>query len=57
MMLNRIVDAPINLYYDVTPIGRIQKKFHGDLDAVEHRLYDHGVHILHIVFDIFWLLV
>lgn len=34
-MLDRVMAAPINLYFDVTPIGTIQSKFTRDLGAVE----------------------
>jgi len=31
MMLERVVQAPINLYFDITPIGRILNYFGPDL--------------------------
>ena len=31
-MLNNVIDAPINLYHDVTPFGQIMNKFTMDLD-------------------------
>lgn len=34
-MLDRVMAAPINLYFDVTPIGQIQTRFGKDLGAVE----------------------
>jgi ABC-type multidrug transport system fused ATPase/permease subunit len=34
-MLKKILNAPINLYFDVTPIGRILNKFSKDLAEVE----------------------
>lgn len=34
-MLKRVFNAPINLYFDVTPIGRILNKFSKDLTGVE----------------------
>ena len=34
-MIKKILNAPINLYFDVTPIGRILNKFSKDLSAVE----------------------
>ena len=39
MMLERIVEAPINLYFDVTPVGRIINYFGTDLSVVEGGLY------------------
>jgi len=31
LMLNRVINAPINLYFDITPIGRIMNRFSKDL--------------------------
>lgn len=39
-MLDRVMGAPINLYFDVTPIGRIQTRFTKDLNAVEGQFYN-----------------
>jgi ATP-binding cassette, subfamily C (CFTR/MRP), member 1 len=33
-MFEKVANAPINLYYDVTPIGRILNKFSGDLNGL-----------------------
>ena len=35
-MLNKVLNAPINLYFDVTPIGRILNRFSKDLNVVEN---------------------
>ena len=37
------MNAPINLYYDVTPIGTIQSRFGKDLKNIDKRLYDRGM--------------
>ena len=37
-MLVKVVNAPINLYYDVTPLGRILNKFSKDLSNIESEL-------------------
>ena len=39
-MLDRIMEAPINLYFDITSIGAIQSKFTRDLGAVEGSFFD-----------------
>ena len=39
-MLDRVMEAPINLYFDITPIGQIQSKFTKDLNAVEGQFFD-----------------
>jgi len=51
-MLMRIVDAPINLYYDVTPIGSIQAMFTKDLRTVDKRLYDRGKQFIQTLFRV-----
>ena len=33
-MLDRLLKAPVNLYYDVTPIGRILGYFNSDLGVM-----------------------
>ena len=37
-MIDRVLKAPINLYFDVTPIGRILNKFSKDLNVIENPL-------------------
>lgn len=44
--------APINLYYDVTPVDRIQKKFGEDLGAIEHRFWGMSFHLIHLICEI-----
>jgi len=34
-MLSKVFNAPINLYFDITPIGRILNKFSKDLTGIE----------------------
>ena len=34
-MFNRILNAPVNLYFDITPIGRILNKLSRDFSVVE----------------------
>ena len=34
-MIERVLEAPVNLYFDVTPVGRIMNKFSKDLNAIE----------------------
>lgn len=34
-MVSRVLQAPVNLYFDTTPIGRILNKFSKDLNQVE----------------------
>jgi len=34
-MLNKVLSAPINLFYDVTPIGKILNRFSKDLNVID----------------------
>jgi len=38
-MLDRIVRAPVNLFFDITPLGRVLTNFGTDLKVVEGGLY------------------
>jgi len=35
LILNKVMNAPINIYFDVTPIGRILNRFSKDLNVLE----------------------
>ena len=37
-MISKVMSAPINLYFDTTPIGRILNKFSKDMDVVDMNL-------------------
>jgi ABC-type multidrug transport system fused ATPase/permease subunit len=37
-MIGKVMDAPINLYFDVTPIGRILNRFSKDLSVMEQQV-------------------
>lgn len=37
-MLNKVLCAPINLYYDVTPIGQILNRFSKDLNVLDTQI-------------------
>ncbi|GAB9477554.1 Abc transporter c family member 2, partial [Globisporangium polare] len=37
-LLQRVLRAPVNLYFDVTPVGRILNRFSNDLDQVDASL-------------------
>jgi ABC-type multidrug transport system fused ATPase/permease subunit len=34
-MIGKVLEAPVNLYFDVTPVGRILNKFSKDLNQIE----------------------
>ena len=35
-MINRVLKAPINLFYDITPTGLIINRFSKDLPAIDN---------------------
>ncbi len=37
-MVSKVLNAPINLYFDVTPIGRILNRFSKDLSQIESNM-------------------
>ena len=41
-MLARLFKAPINLYYDVTPSGKILNRLGGDVHAIRHMMESLG---------------
>ena len=55
-MLARLFKAPINLYYDVTPSGKILNRFGGDVHAIRHMTHmtgcfvDAGMRIVQCLF-------
>jgi ATP-binding cassette subfamily C (CFTR/MRP) protein 1 len=52
-MIARVLSAPINLFFDVTPIGRIINRFSKDMDVVDTELsYWFGG-----VFDLFFVCI
>ena len=54
-ILDRVMHAPINLYFDVTPVGQIQKKVGADLEAVESGFYELVSGLLMAIFKVFWI--
>ncbi|CAI2361540.1 unnamed protein product [Moneuplotes crassus] len=50
-MLQRILLAPINLYFDKTPSGRILNRFSKDIDTTDYDLGDKLVWTLLILFE------
>ena len=50
--LNRILRAPINLFYDVTPIGKIMQIFTGDLRVFYGGVTDTPKHIINMIAEV-----
>jgi ABC-type multidrug transport system fused ATPase/permease subunit len=37
-MISRVLSAPLNLYFDITPIGNIMNRFSKDLDVLDFEI-------------------
>jgi ATP-binding cassette subfamily C (CFTR/MRP) protein 1 len=57
MLLLRILRAPINTYFDVTPLGRIINKFSKDLDNMDSLLPDFFVNNLQNGFQCLFIFI
>lgn len=56
-MMRRVLLAPINLYYDVTPIGQVLNRFSSDLSMVDDVIAMNVVNISEIIAQVFQILV
>jgi len=45
-LLERVLKAPINLFFDVTPIGKILNRFSNDLNVLDGSLMDSICHFI-----------
>ena len=45
-LLRKVLAAPVNLYFDVTPVGRILNRFSKDLDSIDSNLPDFFLNFL-----------
>ena len=50
-MVDRIMKAPVNLFFDVTPNGVIMKRFSEDMSVIEH-IVRAAMHCIFITFEI-----
>lgn len=57
-VVNRIMCAPVNLFFDVTPNGSIMKRFTDDMNVIEHivRSIDHCCEISMGIASTFFML-
>jgi ATP-binding cassette subfamily C (CFTR/MRP) protein 1 len=51
-LLRKVLSAPINTYFDVTPIGRILNRFSKDLDSIDSNLPDFFLNMLQNSFHV-----
>jgi len=52
ILLNNVLRAPINLFFDVTPAGRIINRISSDLDKVDNRLPETTFNFLSNLFQV-----
>ncbi|OQR87494.1 ATP-binding Cassette (ABC) Superfamily [Achlya hypogyna] len=53
----KVLGAPVNTFFDVTPVGRILNRFSNDLDQVDSQLPFYGLLFLQFGFQIFAVVV
>ncbi|CAK4207507.1 unnamed protein product [Aphanomyces euteiches] len=49
---SKVIQAPVNTFFDVTPVGRVLNRFSSDLDQVDSILPYYGVLVLQFGFQI-----
>jgi ATP-binding cassette subfamily C (CFTR/MRP) protein 1 len=52
-IVKRVINAPINLFYDVTPTGRVLNKFTKDLGTLDDGIHHHLNWIYSMFIDVF----
>lgn len=57
ILLSTVLKAPVNTYFDVTPVGRILNRFSKDLDAMDCLLPDNFLLTLQNSFTVFSILL
>ncbi|CAM9196721.1 unnamed protein product, partial [Ectocarpus fasciculatus] len=56
-LLKNVLAAPINTYFDVTPIGRILNRFSKDLDQIDSQLPDFFLNMLQNSFHVMAIVI
>ncbi|KAF0684225.1 Aste57867_23788 [Aphanomyces stellatus] len=56
-LLQKVIDAPVNTFFDVTPVGRVLNRFSSDLDQVDSMLPFFGILFLQFGFQILAVIV
>ncbi|OQR88755.1 ATP-binding Cassette (ABC) Superfamily, partial [Achlya hypogyna] len=51
-LLSRVLWAPVNTFFDVTPVGRVLNRFSSDLDQVDSQLPMFGLFFAQIAFQV-----
>lgn len=55
-VLKSILNAPVNLFFDVTPNGMIMNRFSDDMNVVEHIVHC-AMHCVSISIDITYMFI
>jgi len=50
-MVDRIMKAPVNLFFDITPNGTIMKRFGEDMEVIRHIVHA-SMHCVFMTFEI-----
>ena len=56
-MIKKVMAAPVNLYYDVTPIGRILNKFSKDLNDTETGMPGLSQAVICIFYELMYIVI
>ncbi|EQC32278.1 hypothetical protein SDRG_10026 [Saprolegnia diclina VS20] len=56
-LLHRVLEAPVNTFFDVTPIGRILNRFSSDLDQVDSQLPMFGLFFAQVSLQVLAIVV
>ncbi|OQS01824.1 ATP-binding Cassette (ABC) Superfamily, partial [Thraustotheca clavata] len=51
-LFKKVLGAPVNTFFDVTPVGRILNRFSSDLDQVDSQLPLYGLFFVQTIFQI-----
>jgi len=56
-LITKILSAPVNLFFDITPVGRILNRLSNDLDHIDTKLPEVALQLMHALFQILGAIV
>ena len=56
-LLKNLIQAPVNLFFDVTPVGRILKRFSGDMSKIDEQLSEGLTKVLFSIISTFSIII
>jgi len=56
-LVSTMLRAPVNLFFDITPVGRILNRLSNDMDHIDTRLPEVALQLLHALFQILGAIV